>query len=147
MEDDLNFRIWKTTSIFQEIEDDVNFRIWKTTSTFQEMKYQLIPNISELFLLANVGFKFQIKNNFQLNQSQPSLTWAWNSSAQLVQIVCLKELKGWILHKIKLCHLHSSRCCQCQHHPDDMRCPLSLAVLLDVGAKEAGHESPQGAHL
>jgi hypothetical protein len=25
MEDDLNFRIWKTTSILQEMEDDLNF--------------------------------------------------------------------------------------------------------------------------
>ena len=41
----------------------------------------MIPNISELFLWANVDSKFQFKNNLKLNQSQLSLTWAWHSSA------------------------------------------------------------------
>jgi hypothetical protein len=54
------FRKWKTTSIFQEMEDNLNFRIWK-------IQYQL-------FLLANADSKFPIKNNLQLNESQPSLT-------------------------------------------------------------------------
>jgi hypothetical protein len=85
MEDDLNFsgngrwphyfRKWMMTSIFQEMEDDLNFRKWKMTSICKEMedyfmftengrpRQSVIPNISELFI-------------FQLNQSQPSLTWA-----------------------------------------------------------------------
>jgi hypothetical protein len=89
MEDDLNFNRWKTTLIFQEMEDNLNFsgngrrpqifRKWKTTKVFRKWKnnsfqYQLIPIISELFLLAKVDSKFPIKNNLQLNQSQHSLT-------------------------------------------------------------------------
>ena len=132
MEDDLNFRTWKTTRIFQEMEDDLNFsgngrrpqflkemeddlnfsgngrrpqfqemeddlnfsgnwrrlqfiRKWKTTKVFRKWKttsiqYQLIQNISWLFLLANVDSKFPIKNNLQLNEYETSLTWAWHSS-------------------------------------------------------------------
>ena len=53
-------REWKMTSSLQAIENNLK---WKTTS----IQYQL-------FLLANVDSKFPIKNNFQLNQSQPSLT-------------------------------------------------------------------------
>jgi hypothetical protein len=78
MEDNLNFKKWKTTSIFREMEDDLKFfRKWKTTSNFSENArppQSVIPNISELFLLANVDSKFPIKNNLQLIQSQPSMT-------------------------------------------------------------------------
>jgi hypothetical protein len=48
MEDDINFsgngrrpqffRKWKTTSFFQKKEDDLNFRIWKRTSIFRIWK-------------------------------------------------------------------------------------------------------------
>jgi hypothetical protein len=48
MEDNLNcsgkgrrpqfLRKWKTTSISQETEDDLNFRKWKTTSIFRKWK-------------------------------------------------------------------------------------------------------------
>jgi hypothetical protein len=41
--------------------------------------------------LADVDFKFQIKNNFQLNQSQPSLTCAWHSSAP----ACFSNFPQW----------------------------------------------------
>jgi hypothetical protein len=61
------FRIWKRTLIIKEMEDNLKFsensKQLKTTS----IKYQL-------FLLANVESKFPIKNNLQLNESQPSLT-------------------------------------------------------------------------
>jgi hypothetical protein len=99
MEDDLNlsgngrqpqFQDIEETSMFQGMEDNLNFsgnsrqprflKKWKTTTVFRlengipPQFNQLIPNIAELFLLATVDSKFQIKNNLQLNQSQPSLT-------------------------------------------------------------------------
>ena len=98
MEDDLNFSGNGRRPQFQEMEDDLNFqemeddlnysgngrrpqffRKWKTTKVFRKWKttsfhYQLVQNISEFFLLANVDSKFSIKTNLQLNQSQPSST-------------------------------------------------------------------------
>ena len=57
MEDGLNFRIWKTTSIGHEMEDNLNFsgngrrpqffRKWKTTSFFQEMEDDLNQDMEE----------------------------------------------------------------------------------------------------
>jgi hypothetical protein len=95
MEDDLNFwgngrrpqffKKWKTTSIFREMEDDVKFLENRRWLKFSEDHMNSISSDTQYsFLLANVDSKFTIKNNLQIKQSQPSMTWAWHSSAQLV---------------------------------------------------------------
>ena len=57
---------WKMTSIFQEME--VNFK-------FLGKRRQLnLSGNGGQPQLGNVDFKFPIKNNLQINQSQPSST-------------------------------------------------------------------------
>ena len=124
MEEDLNFsenwsppqffRKWKTTKVFRKwkstsiqlIPVDTNWYQLIPVDTNWYNWYQLIPNISELLLFANVDSKFLIKNNLQLNQSQPSLTWAWHSSAPACFLIFSKTTsigvpskKKWGCHK------------------------------------------------
>ena len=70
MDDNLNFR--------PKMEDDLNFKmqckkiyILKIGRPFH---FQLITNISEIFLLGNVGSKFSVKNNLQFQPTHLSLT-------------------------------------------------------------------------
>ena len=76
------FGKWKTTSIFHEMEDNLNFSGNRRQLKFSENGRPPQFNISwyQIFL-SYFYWLMLIKNNLQINQSQPSLTWAWHSSA------------------------------------------------------------------